>query len=82
MSGALFIDNAQHSATTTTSSELHQLLVILSDGRGVFAEGTLVRQQNDVTIHIIFCVLVYSNCSQETSRTWYLRSLYNIRPTA
>jgi len=41
-SRALFIDNAQHSASSTTSSELHQLLVILSDGRGVFAEGTLV----------------------------------------
>ena len=43
VSRALFIDNAQHSASNTTSSELHQLLVILSDGRGVFAEGTLVR---------------------------------------
>ena len=42
VSRALFIDNAQHSASITTSSELHQLLVILSDGRGVFAEGTLV----------------------------------------
>ena len=42
VSRALFIDNAQHSVSNTTSSELHQLLVILSDGRGVFAEGTLV----------------------------------------
>ena len=41
MSRALFIDNAQQSPSNT-SSELYQLLVILSDGRGVFAEGTLV----------------------------------------
>ena len=81
MSRALFIDNAQHSVTNTNSSELHQLLVILSDGRGVFAEGTLVRQQNNATIHVMFCVLVYSNCSQEASRTRCLCSLYNIRST-
>ena len=84
VSRALFIDNAQHSASITTSSELHQLLVILSDGRGVFAEGTLVSWP----IQFFWCkrswhisTLVYSNCSEEASRAWCLCSLHNIRPS-
>ena len=56
VSRALFINNVQHSAHGTSGTEVHQLLMILSDGRGVFAEGTLVLR------HI--CVYFTLFCSQ------------------
>ncbi|XP_065904261.1 midasin-like isoform X2 [Dysidea avara] len=62
VSRALFIDNAQHSAHNTSGTELHQLLMILSDGRGVFAEGTLsiqlaVRKLQELGVFVVFIIL-------------------------
>ena len=38
----LFVQGLSHFSGSHSSPEISQLLVVLSDGRGVFADGTLV----------------------------------------
>ena len=48
------------SKSSNLSPEISQLLVVLSDGRGVFADGTLVRQiLIAVTEELINCLYVH-----------------------
>jgi len=81
VSRALFIDNVQHSAHNTSGTELHQLLMILSDGRGVFAEGTLVRQLWVNLLALRCAITVHPACSKKVTRTRSVCGVCNSRST-
>ena len=50
---SIFADYLSQTTRSSLSPEISQLLVVLSDGRGVFADGTLVRSQTCIESQVL-----------------------------